>query len=403
MQPYNVSNSGAFIEEFIVQPYQPGSLSNLNFSVKDCIDVKDKITGFGNPTWRSTHPKASANAICVELLLSQGAKCVGKTVTDEFTYSLLGENHFYGTPLNPRCPDRVPGGSSSGSASSVACDLVDFALGTDTGGSIRVPASNCGIYGYRSSHGRIPTAGVIPLAPSLDTVGVLAKNMQTLKLAASALMGGINLCNNPSANYKIAVVEEIFAACDPNIQKSIYQHLDKNFKEYTVIRLSDIMSADVTLAWLFDLYVLLHSCELWSVHGAWVEAVKPELGPIADYNFNCIAKLANRGLLADGMKKREWFAKKIQSYLKKDTLLCFPTVPETAPKKGFYNQNPAARTSGTYFQNLIGINALAGLSKSPQITIPITDSSAIPVGISFLAGQNQDEFLIETISSWILD
>jgi amidase len=108
-------------------------------------------TGCGNPAWRDSHPAAVVHAVCVEQLLLSGARCVGKTICDELAFSLLGENHFYGTPLNVHAPDRVPGGSSSGSASAVACDLVEFALGTDTGGSARVPASNCGIWGFRPS------------------------------------------------------------------------------------------------------------------------------------------------------------------------------------------------------------------------------------------------------------
>ena len=145
--------SGAFVETFELPPTADGPLAGLTFAVKDLIDVAGRPTGCGNPTWRDTHPPASVHAVCVEQLLASGARCVGKTVTDEMAFSLIGENHFYGTPLNPAAPDRVPGGSSSGSASAVACGLADFAFGTDTGGSVRVPASNCGLWGLRPSHG----------------------------------------------------------------------------------------------------------------------------------------------------------------------------------------------------------------------------------------------------------
>src|SRR5882757_1856654 len=132
-----------FLLRLDVAPTAAGPLDGLAFAVKDLIDVAGTVTGCGNPTWAATHPPAAAHAVVVDLLLNAGARCVGKTITDEFAFSLVGENHFYGTPLNPKAPDRVPGGSSSGSASAVACGLVDFALGTDTGGSTRVPASNC--------------------------------------------------------------------------------------------------------------------------------------------------------------------------------------------------------------------------------------------------------------------
>ena len=147
MSPITAEQSGAFIERFSLPPTGDGPLAGLRFAVKDLIDVAGHRTGCGNPDWLSTHPPARVSAVCVEQLLAAGAACEGKTITDEVAFSLLGENFFYGTPLNPAAPDRVPGGSSCGSASAVACGLVDFALGTDTGGSVRIPASYCGLWG----------------------------------------------------------------------------------------------------------------------------------------------------------------------------------------------------------------------------------------------------------------
>src|SRR3954453_19002385 len=153
MQTITHEQSGAFIERFVLPPTKDGPLRGLRFAVKDLIDVAGHRPGGGTPTRLETHPPATVSAVCVEQLLSAGAQCDGKTITDELAFSLIGENHHYGTPLNPAAPDRVPGGSSSGSASAVAGGLVDFALGTDTGGSTRVPASNCGTWGFRPSHG----------------------------------------------------------------------------------------------------------------------------------------------------------------------------------------------------------------------------------------------------------
>src|SRR5215213_4753953 len=188
MQTISHEQSGAYIERFTLPATKDGPLRGLTFAVKDLIDVAGHRTGCGNPTWRATHPPAIYSAVCVEQLLAAGAQCEGKTITDEFAFSLLGENHHYGTPLNPAAPDRVPGGSSSGSASAVACGLVDFALGTDTGGSVRVPASNCGIWGWRPSHGLISVAGVMPFSPTLDTVGVFARGGELLQRVAGVLL-----------------------------------------------------------------------------------------------------------------------------------------------------------------------------------------------------------------------
>src|SRR6185503_20170173 len=188
MQSISLEQSGAFIERFTLPPTKDGPLRGLRFAVKDLIDVTGHRTGCGNPTWLATHPPANVSAVCVEQLLAAGAQCEGKTITDELAFSLLGENHFYGTPLNPAAPDRVPGGSSNGSASAVACGIVDFALGTDTGGSVRVPASNCGIWGLRPSHGRVSVAGVIPFSPTLDTVGVFSRSAELLEQVAAVLL-----------------------------------------------------------------------------------------------------------------------------------------------------------------------------------------------------------------------
>src|SRR4029077_16398141 len=168
---------------------------------------------------------AAAHAVCVEQLLAAGARCVGKTVTDELAFSLIGENHFYGTPLNPRSPDRVCGGSSSGSASAVAQGLVDFALGTDTGGSVRVPSANCGLFGMRPTFGVVSVAGVNPLSPTFDTVGILAATYPVLRDAMSVLLS----CNVTTGEKPAAIhlVTEAFESCDPDARKALQPALDR--------------------------------------------------------------------------------------------------------------------------------------------------------------------------------
>src|SRR5262245_15357463 len=220
-----VAQSNAFVTAFDMSPTGSGPLEGLRFAVKDTIDVAGFKTGCGNPTWRDSHPAAVVHAVCVEQLLRAGARCVGKTISDELAFSLLGENHFYGTPLNARAPDRVPGGSSSGSASAVACGLVDFALGTDTGGSTRVPASNCGVWGFRPSHDFISVAGVNPLASSFDTVGVLAQSADLLAKVGLVLVAGARLyARKPTT---IHLVREAFALADPDVQEALSKPLQQ--------------------------------------------------------------------------------------------------------------------------------------------------------------------------------
>ncbi len=222
---YSQEESGAFVEVLQIEPSASGPLDGLRFAVKDVIDLSGHKTGCGNPDWARTHPVAAANAVCVDQLLLAGARCVGKTVCDELAFSLEGENFFYGAPLNPRAPERVAGGSSSGSAAAVACGLADFALGTDTGGSVRVPASNCGLYGLRPSHGFISTAGVVPYAPSIDTVGVLAASADILGRVASVLL----FCQLPGQLEPNAVhlLKEAWEMADPEVQSALAPALDR--------------------------------------------------------------------------------------------------------------------------------------------------------------------------------
>src|SRR5947199_2918064 len=166
-----------------------GPLAGLTFAAKDLFDVAGHPTGGGNPDWARQHPVPTRHAWAVQRLLDAGATLIGKTVTDEVSLGILGENPFDGTPLNPKAPDRVPGGSSSGSASAVAQGLCDVALGTDTGGSVRVPASFCGLYGIRPTHGRLDLTGMMAQAPSSDTTGWFARDAKTFARVSEVLLG----------------------------------------------------------------------------------------------------------------------------------------------------------------------------------------------------------------------
>ena len=148
-----------------------GALVGLGFAVKDLFDISGHVTGGGSPAWLASHAPAHTTSPLVTTLLAAGADLLGKTVCDELFYSVAGENAHYGTPHNVRAPGRIPGGSSSGSAAAVAAALCDFALGSDTGGSVRVPASFCGLYGLRPSHGRVSLEHALAMAPSFDTAG----------------------------------------------------------------------------------------------------------------------------------------------------------------------------------------------------------------------------------------
>ena len=394
----------AFVESVEIDPTGSGSLDGLSFAVKDLIDLGSHKTGCGNPTWRDTHPPASVNAVCVEQLLDAGARCVGKTVSDELAFSLLGENHFYGTPLNPKAPDRVPGGSSSGSASAVASGLVDFGLGTDTGGSVRVPANNCGVWGMRPSHGFISVAGVNPFAPTFDTVGILASSVEALVDAASVLLACEDIRDEEPAT--IHFLQEAFSIADPDVQQALKNPV-RRLRSLFGRRLRDSSVREIGgesargsegtgLEIWHDTYSVLQWAEIESCLGAWIESTKPAFGPEASQNFDLVKSLDRRRVKPAAQRREEYF-RKLKSFLGPKDLLCMPTTPALAPLKGTIAPRGRSAT-GDYYPRTLSLTSLAGIGRLPQVSLPLAESSgSVPVGLSLLAANGRDAFLLGVV------
>src|SRR6266568_8727715 len=211
---------GAFVpgQQFRLAGSPGGPLSGLTFAAKDLFDVAGRPTGGGNPDWARSHPIPTRHAWAVQTLLDAGADLIGKTITDEVSLGILGENPFEGTPVNPRAPGRVPGGSSAGSAAAVAARLCDTALGTDTGGSVRVPASFCGLYGIRPTHGRLDVSGMMVQAPSSDTTGWFARDPTTFAKVASVMLGEAIAAALPS---RLIIAVDAFAFADPEVAAAL--------------------------------------------------------------------------------------------------------------------------------------------------------------------------------------
>ena len=390
-----VAQSSAFVTTFDLSPTDSGPLDGLRFAVKDTIDVAGFKTGCGNPTWRDSHPAAVVHAVCVEQLLRAGARCVGKTISDELAFSLLGENHFYGTPLNAHAPDRVPGGSSSGSASAVACGLVDFAFGTDTGGSTRVPTSNCGIWGFRPSHGFVSVAGVNPLAPSFDTVGILAQNADVLAKVALVFLAAAPV--SPNKPTTIHLIREAFALTDPDVQEALSEPLQRLREIFGgAVRESSLQElvadAGQGFAPWVDSFCVIQWAEIESCLGAWIANARPEFGPEIVASFQLTNQL-DRRRVAEAVQRREQYFRSLHEFLGPDDLLCLPTTPALAPRKG---DPPRRSSSGSgYYPRTLSLTSIAGIGRLPQVSLPIADTDGVPVGLSLLARHGQDSFLLQ--------
>lgn len=400
MSAHTVEQSRAFIERFSLPPTADGPLAGLTFAVKDIIDVAGRPTGCGNPTWLATHPPALFSAVCVEQLLAAGARCEGKTITDEVAGSLIGENVHYGTPLNPAAPDRVPGGSSSGSASAVACGLVDFALGTDTGGSVRIPASNCGIWGLRPSHGIISVAGVMPFAPTYDTVGLFARDVNKLQRAASILLGTEATDNAPPQPRTIHLITETFALADAEVRDALERPVARlkelwgdRIRETSLAELCDDTEAADLTNW-HDCYRVLQRAEVGSTLGAWIADAKPTFGPGMAASFKLVLAF-DRTHVGPIAARRERFARGLRRALGEHDLLCMPTAPTAAP---LITAISHAR-DGDYYGRTLALTAIAGVARLPQISMPLATMPTAPIGLSLLAVYGNDAFLLHAANT----
>ena len=388
--------SGAFIKERHLAPTQDGLLSGLTFAVKDLIDTAGDVTTCGNPDWAATHAPAQLNAACVDQLLESGATCIGKAVTDELAFSLAGENYFYGTPLNPKAPKRVPGGSSSGSASAVACQLVDFALGTDTGGSVRVPASNCGIYGLRTSHGIISMSGIMPFAPSFDTVGVFANSIEIMQKVAAVLLR-IDDKTETQLPKKVYLLEEAFDLADEEVQHAatkmltqICEHLEAAIETISIRSIDGDATKKSLVNWL-NVYNTIQRAEIWDSLGNWIESANPKLGPSTKINFEHCKSL-NRKKLPDCSHKKEFYAHNLDKVLSDNALICIPTTPAPAPLKGTIGVD---RDTDTYYPRALSLTSIAGIGRLPQLSLPLLEVDNAPVGLSLIAAHGNDSLLLE--------
>ncbi|GAB3224858.1 amidase [Glycomyces halotolerans] len=356
-----------------------GPLAGLRLAVKDLFDVAGEPTGAGNPRWLDTHETPEADAAAVDRLRRGGASLVGKTITDELAWSLNGSNTHYGTPDNPAAPGRLPGGSSSGTASAVALGAADIGLGTDTGGSIRLPASYCGLHGLRPSHGRVPMDGAVPLSPSFDTAGVLTRDAATLRKAAEALLGEAN-DPLPEPITKLLVPQEIWDQAQPEVRETLLRWIERTGLETDRTPLFDD-PAELDRA--RQTYSTLMGYEAWQTHGAWIEANEPEFGPGVAARFAAAAEITAED--ADSAaERRERIASHLTGRLGDGSALAIPAAPGPAPE-------PDARIDR---EAIVRLTCLAGLTRAPAMALPAGDVAGLPVGLQLVAAPGRDEALL---------
>jgi amidase len=363
---------------------EKGPLHGLSFGVKDIFDIAGHRTGFGNPTWLETHPPATGTASAVQCLLDAGADMAGKTLTDEMAYSLTGENTHYGTPVNPKAPDRVPGGSSNGSVSAVAGGLVDLALGTDCGGSVRLPASYCGIFGMRPSLGRIPTDGIVPFSASFDVVGWFARDAGLLERAGRCLMSDDAPAPEPR---RLIVADDAFALVDTSVSEALQPAVTRLAE--TVGNASQATVSPEGLPNWFETFRVIQASEIWANHGEWIGREKPELGRGIRERMEWASKVRPEDA-AHGRQRRAAILARIDDVLGEGDVLCLPTSPRVAPLKNAPTDDIEVR----FRHQAMCLLCISGLGGLPQISLPLASLDGLPLGLSIVARRGADTMLL---------
>ena len=356
-----------------------GSLSGLSFAVKDLIDVAGVPTGGGNPDWERTHPVPTRHAWIVERLLQAGASVIAKTATDEISLGILGESAFTGTPSNPAAPDRVPGGSSSGSASVVAGGVCDFALGTDTGGSVRVPASFCGLFGIRPTHGAVNFTGVLAQAPGSDTVGWFARDGETFARVTEAVFGAPTPAQLPR---RLLVATDTFAFADPDVASALEPMVER-LASLIGERRERILAPQGLSVWQAA-QRCLQSSEAWQTLQSWIDTHNPR------FAFGVARGMVQASMFTDNERTRAALMReeargRLRMLLPPGTILCLPTTPFPAPKRGLAISDltfPRERISA--------LTCVGGLTGSPQVNLPGAMVGGAPVGLSIIGARGSD-------------
>jgi len=417
IRPSDPFNAFLAYDQVPVANAQSGPLAGLTLAVKDIFDVAGYPSGWGNPVWLAQAPIAAASNSAIQAMLDSGAAFVGKTQTEELAFSMIGQNVHFPHPVNPAAPGRVTGGSSSGSAAAVAGGLADIASGSDTGGSIRAPASFCGLVGLRMTHGAIPLDHTMPLAPSFDTFGWFARDMETYRKVARVLLGpdaphpyplpvkdgerGTPTLTPPSPRLSRGEGkgEGQFSLTRP-LALPVLDTLVVSAcaSEYRRMRdhLADIVGQPVnTPAPLFsldDLYWMirrLQGREAWESHGQWIESGDRKLGK-ATYDRFAFGKGVSAADVAADTASRGQFCTWLGDVLGDDGFIVMPTVTDIAPRS-----DATAEDFATFREASIRLLCWSGLSGFPQLTLPLGAVEGAPFGISLLGPAGSDLALLE--------
>ncbi|MBP1160830.1 amidase [Rhodococcus sp. PvR099] len=363
-------------------PTGRGPLDGMTVAVKELFDVAGYPVGAGNEQWLAESRPATSTAPVVAALLEAGAAIAGIARCDEFAYSLAGTNSHYGTPPNRRAPNRIPGGSSSGSGSAVASGEATIGLGTDTAGSIRVPASYLGLFGIRSTHGAIALDGVLPLAPTFDAVGWMTRDSGTLLAVGETLLPPCP----PRLFEQVIVSEDLTALASPAVRDAVGAAVVGWESDPGLPRVERLRLDTGGLAGWAHAFRTVQGFQAWREHGGWISRHWDSLGPDVRARFEAAANYTEAQWIRAADEVRR-IAVAIDSLLG-DDLLLVPSASSVAPTR------TEASLGGTVIEAAraatFQFTCIAGLTGRCAVNVPLPTTDGIPVGLGIVGPRGRD-------------
>ena len=376
----------AFVPHDIKAPIKGGAvgpLAGLSAVVKDMYDIAGERMGCGNPDLLASRAPAARHCPPVQKILDAGATIIGKTICDEFFYSVTGANAHYGTPVNARALGRLPGGSSAGSASAVGAGVCDFALGSDTGGSVRIPASFNGIYGLRPTHERVEHSGVADMAPSFDVPGWFASTPGVFRNVGAVLLDSRRIAAKID---RVVVLEDAFAQADPEIADLLHTLLEFMSDDLPAMAHGKI-APDGFDPWR-EAFRIIQAYETWQSFGGFVSKHRPKIGPGIRERMEFAATVTKAQ--ADAARVVHVKARDhIRQTVGPGTILALPTAPCIAPPIDM-----VAAEMEHFRVRVMRLTCIAGMAGLPQMNIPVGTLAGCPIGLSFIGWAGGDEALL---------
>lgn len=376
---------------------QPKALDGLSLAVKDLFHMKGLPTTAGNPTWLLTHAYPEVTNSTVIRLLEEGATFVGKTITDELAYSLNGQNKHYSTLDNPAASGRIPGGSSSGSAVAVSLLQADIGLGTDTGGSIRVPSSYQGLWGLRTTHNAIPCDNMVPLAPSFDTIGWMTRDIDTMLAVSQACLPSAQTHSHKPVTIdvedaRIGIATHLFETVAHESQCTRFIEALTTQYDCKALDAGELNLAHLDTA---DTFRVLQGAEIWQQHGEWISTHNPDIANDIKIRFDWCKTLSTFAIKQAKAQQAHIVAHLNMLFTKYDVLV-IPTTPGIAPRCDADDETLANDRNAS-----LSLTAIAGLTGLPQLHLPLFTLHNAPCGLSLVGKKDSDIALIKLAKAFL--